>query len=729
VRYLFLFVIISCLNYKVNAEDSIVGPEIVMSIPEDSIRTIHMPQIEVLGHKNLFKDLPGSVEVIAKIELQRINATNGNEVFRRIAGIHVTEEEGAGMRANISIRGLDPDRSRNIQMLEDGIPLQLNPYGEPEMYYTPPIERMSSVEVMKGSGQIMFGPQTIGGVINYLTPDPPASSEGRVNIRTGQYGYFSTLVGYGNSFGKSGFIINYLHKQAKDLGVSSFRVDDVTGKFKVALSEKSILGLKFQLYNEISNSTYVGITQPMYDNGEYYPVLAPDDELKVRRYALSLSHKHFFNSKMQLSTTAYYYTITRNWRRQDFSSSKTAANQTGVIWGDTTIANGALYMLGGGRLRNRSFDVMGIESRYTQEYSLGSRAKGELAAGFRLLGEKAKDTELNITKTNSWSGTMRADEQRPGLAASGFFHNKFDILNKVNITAGVRFEQYWYQREILFASGKDTLIRAEEKQFAFIPGAGINYNPVDKLTLFTGVHRGYAPPVIKTAISNAGEAYDLGPQMSWNYEFGLRSEPTPGVSLETTMFLMDFSKQIIPVSESSGAAGTGLINAGQSRHIGVEAGVVADIGKMFKKNYSLYLGANFTFVDATFSKDRFQASGSDTFNIKGNYLPYAPKFLGNITAGYHAPFGLDIMISGNFIGDQFTDLLNTEIASANGRTGLIDQYYTLDASASYRITKINSAVNFAVKNLTNNRYIASRRPQGIKVGTPVFFTAGVDVRF
>jgi Fe(3+) dicitrate transport protein len=53
----------------------------------------------------------------------------------------VVEEEGAGLRANIGIRGLDPHRSRNVLILEDGIPVALNPYGEPDSYYTPQIDR------------------------------------------------------------------------------------------------------------------------------------------------------------------------------------------------------------------------------------------------------------------------------------------------------------------------------------------------------------------------------------------------------------------------------------------------------------------------------------------------------------------------------------------------------------------------------------------------------------
>ena len=59
------------------------------------------------------------------------------------------------------------------------------------LYYTPAIDRMSGVEILKGSGQILYGPQTIGGVVNYITANPPQEQEGAVRIQGGQGGLFT----------------------------------------------------------------------------------------------------------------------------------------------------------------------------------------------------------------------------------------------------------------------------------------------------------------------------------------------------------------------------------------------------------------------------------------------------------------------------------------------------------------------------------------------------------
>lgn len=81
------------------------------------------------------------------------------------------------------------------------------------------------------------------------------------------------------------------------------------------------------------------------------------------------------------------------------------------------------------------------------------------------------------------------------------------------------------------------------------------------------------------------------------------------------------------------------------------------------------------------------------------------------------------------MGEQFTDQLNTIDPSGNGRIGKIPSYHLLDATLLYDIPSINTSFNVAVKNLMDERYIVSRRPQGIRVGIPRFITAGVNINF
>lgn len=121
--------------------------------------------------------------------------------------MNVRDEEGFGLRPNIGIRGLNPTRSTKVLLLEDGLPFTYAPYGDNASHA--PIERYERIEVLKGTGMLRFGPQTIGGVINYITPEPPQDFEGLMDVSADNFGY-----GKGRArAGGAGHLVDVMHKQ------------------------------------------------------------------------------------------------------------------------------------------------------------------------------------------------------------------------------------------------------------------------------------------------------------------------------------------------------------------------------------------------------------------------------------------------------------------------------------------------------------------------------------
>ncbi|MFN3529613.1 MAG: TonB-dependent receptor family protein [Bacteroidia bacterium] len=707
----------------------------IIAIAGDTLK-FDMPQIEIMADREgVFQRTPGAVSLINQKEIQLTSPLSGNEVMRRAPGVHVVDEEGVGLRTNIGIRGLDPDRSRNVLILEDGIPVALNPYGEPEMYYTPAIERMERVEILKGSGQIMFGPQTIGGVINYITADPTLDPTTRINLRGGMGGFFSGMISHSQTHGNTGVMINYLHKRADQVGYVGFNIHDFNTKFKFRISDKSTIGVKLSAYDELSNATYIGLTQSMFDAGNNdFVLMAPDDKLHIRRYAISATHQYQRNRNFSIKSTAYAYTTTRNWQRQDFvlngSANTRPSNFTGQVWGDSSIANGAVFMRNSNGHRNRQFEVAGLETRLNYRFDILGK-ENQLDAGIRLQHERAYEQLLFGTKANAGSGNMIENEMRTGLAFSAFVQNRIDLDKRLSITPGLRLEQFNYERDINRRRFNnivtDTSILAASNLTQLIPGIGANYNLNKNTTVFAGVHRGFAPPRVKDAIDGGGTVQQLDAELSWNYELGSRITVATWLTAEITAFRLDFSNQIIPISQSSDGLGTGLVNGGRTLHQGIESAFNLDFGKLFGTKNSLVFHCMATYIDARFANDRFIAQGNDTLNISGNRTPYAPKWL--LTAGLslEAKNGLRTRILLNHVGEQFGDILNRTEPTANGREGILAAYTLLDASIIYPWrNKYNFSLS--VKNLTNERYMASRRPQGIRVGLPAFVLAGFEIR-
>ncbi|GAB1371350.1 TonB-dependent receptor plug domain-containing protein [Candidatus Kapaibacterium sp.] len=699
--------------------------ESVFSQKNDSLKNYQVPNVSIIADRSqLLNSIPGSAVIINQEQIRSMRAISGNQILKAVTGVNVVDEEGAGLRMNLGIRGLDPDRSRALLVLEDGVPVALAPYGEPEMYYTPSIDRMRSIELLKGSGSIIHGPQTIGGVLNYITNDPPVNPEADAHLIGGSGGFMNAKAGYGASSGATGFLTELYHKKADRIGLTRYSIYDFITKAKFFISDNSSINAKINVYDEVSNSTYVGITQNMYENGDYFREIAPNDELTIRRYSASLNYQNIISDKMIFSTTAFAYTTSRFWRRQDFSRSPSASNLTGQVYGDTSIQNGAIYMRNSTGNRDRAFDVFGVQPQLMANENFFGM-DNEIQIGARFLVEKAYEQRVNGTNYKAISGNLTEDETRSGMALSTFFQDRVFLSDELIITPGIRYEYFDYQRDIHRISSKDTNLTASNTTSEIIPGLGINYNVSEKVTLFAGTHRGFAPPRTKDAITNEGAALDLSAELSWNYELGLRTSISNFLNIEMTAYMLDFSNQIIPVSESSGNLGFGLINGGKTNHTGFEFALMADIGKLIENDNSLSLAFNATYSNAKFSSDRFIGSGDNKVNINGNRLPYAPEFVFSTMLQYKNPLNFGINLNLSYTSEQFTDELNTVNPSNDGTIGKMDAFMLFDVTVFYGITE-KSDIFVSIKNITDERYIASRRPQGIKVGIPRFITAGID---
>ena len=163
-------------------------------------------------------------------------------------------------------------------------------------------------------------------------------------------------------------------------------------------------------------------------------------------------------------------------------------------------------------------------------------------------------------------------------------------------------------------------------------------------------------------------------------------------------------------------------------HKGLELSIMTDIGRSLDLRNTFTWSINGTYSDAKYNSDRFIGSGDKKINVIGNKLPYAPEYTLSSMLQYKLPVGIGMNFTASYVGGQFTDELNSVNSSNDGTVGLMDSYMLLDLTLLYEINQ-KSDFFVSVKNLSDERYIASRRPQGIKVGIPRFITAGIDYHF
>lgn len=679
--------------------------------------TVHASRI--VGPEAAARGIPGSLGVVDAATLTQSRVLTIDEALRKVPGVYTRAEEGFGLRPNIGIRGLNPTRSSKVLLLEDGVPVSYAPYGDNASYYHPPVDRFESIEVVKGSGQVLYGPSTVGGVINYLTPPPPERSSGSVALTGGNLDYLNAHLRYGTTIRNTGVLLDFMRKQGDGARENThFGLNDATAKLLHSLTPRQTLAVKANYYGEDSQLTYSGLRR---DEFEANPRANPfsNDAVDFNRYGAAVAHTYALAPDAVLNTNLYGQRFQRDWWRQSSNSAQRPNDAADPRCGG--MAN--LHTTCGNEGRLREYTTWGFEPRLRAHMPLFG-IRNEFDLGFRGHFERQDRLQQNGDTPTARSGPLVESNLREARAWSGFLQNRLVIGNWA-LTPGLRLEHVRFKRtnRLLDVRGATDLTQA-------IPGIGLTYSLAGATTFFAGVHRGFAPPRVEDVINNTtGGTVELEPEMSWNLEAGVRSRLGRTATLEATVFRMDFENQIIPASVAGGT-GAALTSAGETLHQGAEISGRADFRNVFGSRHGAWVRGAWTWLPvARFEGRRYSSvTGFTQTLVTGHRVPYAPEHLLTASAGFTHARGWNAMLESVYTGGHFTDDLNSTGASPDGQRGRIPAALVWNASANYPVEAWRTTFFVAVKNVADRLYIVDRA-RGVLPGMPRMVHFGLRFGF
>ena len=673
----------------------------------------------VTGPEAALQAIPGSVSILESSLLAQARVLTVDEALRKSSGVFTRGEEGLGLRPNIGIRGLNPVRSTKVLLLEDGVPVSYAPYGDNASYYHPPVDRFEQIEVVKGSGQVMYGPATVGGVINYLTPPPPDRSSGFITLTGGNLDYFNGHARYGATIGRTGFLFDYMRKQGEGARENiRYGLNDATAKLLHTLTPSQTLSFKINHYGEDSNLTYSGLRESEWlANPRQNPFR--NDFAAFKRWGGAAIHTYALKNNAVLATHFYGQSFVRDWWRQSSNSAQRPNGAAHPLCGGMANLNTTC----GNEGRLRSYRTLGFNPQFRMDHSWGA-FRSQFDSGFRAHFEHQDRLQKNGDTPLARDGRLVESNLRTADAYSGFLQNRL-MIGKLVISPGLRLENVRYQRtnRLLNVSGRTSLAQ-------WIPGIGLSYSPAGGTTVFAGIHRGFSPPRAEDVINNTtGGTIELDPEMSWNYEAGVRTRHGRFASLEAVYFRMNFENQIIPAS-LAGGEGSALTSAGRTIHQGGELSGRADFRNVFASAHSFWLRGAYTWLpQAEFGGTRFSSiSGFSNVLVTGNRLPYAPRHLLNSMLGYAHRSGANALIEGVHTGGQFTDDLNTVNPSPDGQRGWISGNFIWNATLNFPLEARRTTLFISAKNIGGRLY-AVDRSRGLLPGMPRLIQAGIRFSF
>jgi len=660
-----------------------------------------LPRIEVVGQ---FEEhailIPGSVDVVTAEQIDQIQPRSTEDVLRRVPGIFIKREEESAVVTNIGVRGLSAGDYQTL-VLEDGVPIQPGIFVGNSRYYNPRIQRMEGVEVLKGAASLRYGPNTIGGVINFLTRTPEDGAS--VSARIGSWDTYEGSVELGASSASGDARFGLIATRAESDGFMDKGHDmtDVMLKAGMALSDYQTIGFKLAHYKNNANISYRGIFPDAYAAGARFNP-APDDFFLTGRTSFDVNHHWAFNDNARLETLFYASQMHRDyWRFTTVSGAPTTTSPEGyTVWNYGNNVNG----------NNREFTRLGLDTRLTLAHdALGVASEAEI--GLRLMQEDMKDVTVLAVRgrprtPDAGRGGISQDRLDSGDSLALFAQNRFDFSERLSLTAGLRVESYEQTRRDRRSTAPADRFRNTE----VMPGLGATFVVNPSAQVFGSVYRAFAPPLVGSVLG-AGDT-PTEAEKSVNIEFGVRGSHGAW-DYSATAFQMDFSNQVDP-----GVSGIRAPNEGSALHRGLEAGLGYEIGHGFR------LEGNYTWIPtAEFREDR----PGDA--LEGNRVPYSPERMANLSLAYQAG-PLQAALLFNHVSEQFGDGMNRrEFTTGSTGTwgGLVPSYSTTDLTASYAVSE-QFSVSGAVKNLTDERYVAGLR-QGLYVGPERSFELGLRYTF
>ncbi len=712
----------------------------VPAVAEETAERRSLPPVSVTASSILpgnLEALPGSSSVLSGDEIRERSPFSIIETIRELPGLHVVAEDAAGTHLNIGLRGLNPRRSSRTLLLEDGAPtVFFAPYGDPSSHYSTPLDRVERIEVLKGSGQILYGPQTMGGMINFVTrPVPVDGTRGSVRITGGNRGYYDGHFNVGTGTADGGIMIDVLKKQGDGIRREhGFDLQDVAVKGTYRISSTQRITGKYANFEEDSRFSETGLTAAEYRADPYR---AGGDAADLRRERFTMKrdtaqaiHEWDLNDQVRLSTQLYYSKTNRTSRRvREFE------------YDDDENA----YELGTERaIRPRRYEFYGVEPKLQlrhQAFGLRSDAVFGVRYHEERIDRKKYEFEDSFNETPIGDERLKLKVQALAAYAQNTFHH-----GHWSVTPGIRFERITYDKALYSGDALNELDdKLKHTKSVALPGIGVAWNGLPSTTIFAGVHRGFAPPRPDRDVGSSG-LVPTRPEMSVTTEIGVRTQALRAGYAEATLFNMDISDLVV-----QGGGGNNLFrNAGRAQHTGVELAGRMNTGELlFGRRNEVYVSASYTWLfTAKFRQSGTVAGeGEDGYGSyeAGNRLPYAPRHMLTLNLSYERPDGWLARAGMTYLSRQFANTQNYRGTSPEGYNGNVDlgggtsaeqedsglfgeipALTLFNASLSYTPVGLTTTWFASVENLTDKVYF-NARTNGIQPGRPR--TAYVGVRY
>lgn len=660
---------------------------------------------------NLLPELSGTratagkkITNVALDEQPAIVDNNARQLFARVPGLFVSEQQYPSI-FNVNYRGLgDPHESEYVLFMEDGLPITSDWFGYPTLYYMPAASRIERVEFIRGGSGLMYGPQ-IGPVVNFVTrrADPGAASGGISEHAVGSNGYYGTYNEARGGNGEFGWMASFDHRGAdgQRAANSAYRVNGGNVGLGWQQDEDAYWAFDFTGYDSGTEEPgRLTLAQYAADPDQ---TTTPFNRIDVERWTAKLSHERRLGDAAALGVTFWH-------GYQDRYSRRAAAFVPPQPPPSTTSFD------------RQEFQYTGLDARVRVEWG----SNHTLAAGFVGFHDDSPREQRRGTDLTGGSGSeLRYAQERDTRYVAAFAENVFRF-GSWRVVPALRIErlELGIDETVKLPSLRRAAIDVEFSETVPLLGLGVAYDS-SAWQAYGNLSEGYRPfryddvgnPTAELVAGNGPDS-----TRSLNFELGIRGEPLDGVYYDVSVFHIDVEDRI--EQRQVNAADVERVNTGDSRHRGIEGAIEWDLMRRLapSRGDSLKLFANAALLDA-------EITASLTPSLVGNTPAFAPDYLIRTGVLYRSVRDAKLALVGTFVDEQFFQDSNAAHGSGSALIpAQVPSFEVWDLTAEYPVNA-RFAVFGGISNLFDEQYYARIRTDGIEPAAERTAYAGVRLTF
>ena len=691
----------------------------------------------------------GKKNEVISIEQMTVNtsANNARQIYGQIAGLNIYESNDAGLQLNIGGRGLDPNRSSNFNIRQNGYDISADVLGYPESYYTPPAEALQEIQIIRGAASLQYGTQ-FGGLINFKMKKPVRDKHILVKSRqsVGSNNLFTSFNSVSGTTGNLGYYGYFNYKNGDGFRPNSgFESRNIYFYTDYEFSDNTKVGLDVTYLYYLAKQPG-GLTDAQFYSDPFFSNRTRN-WFEVDWKIASLRLDHQFSYKSRLSALVYGLDASR--KSVGFRTNRVSQQDDPDSPRDLILGN---------------FNNWGAEVRFLQRYSIGSR-NAVFLIGSKYYRSNNSSMQGPGTATSVADFSL-ADSQFPNYPNQSNFtypnrnialfgEHIFYISDNFSITPGFRFEHIKtesdgaYKRVNFDLAGNPIQNQTFQDNRTFdrdflLLGLGISYFADTTTELYGNISQNYRS-VTFNDIRVANPTFQVDPNITdedgFTADIGLRGRLGESLSYELGGFGLIYDNRIGEVlrAETRVNAGgeieeTGRVvrfrgNIGQAFMYGIESLVELNVLSLLG-----YGGRDLRFnIFANTAVTRSEYLDSEIPGVEGNEVEFVPAL--NLKTGLS--FGYKNIVGSmqyTYLSSQFTDASNAGQNVRDNQSGIrgeIPAYSVADLSLSwsYKYLTIESGVN----NLFNNLYFTRRATgypgPGIIPSPPRTFYATLQLNF